>query len=287
MKVFAPLFFLFFLTFSFADAQNIYPINGQERELDVIVEGPLTLLWYKDGREQRFFSKRDNDIVELTNTQENGKYLEEYKDVLTRHTFNTISTADVKLNLRSLNNFFVKYNEQVEKTEKGKMESRMGIFAGVDNMIFTTNPTNVWHPKVGIEYEIFESTLPRHSGVLMGQYTFKSNEHRYQSLQLSLNYRFKFVQSRRFDSYVNAKFFAFTTSKFEYLIAVEDSEVPAYIYDKKSTSGVSAPFLFGLGADYRVGSGFITLGLLDLVGVNVKSNKEFPLNLTLGYKFEL
>ena len=49
----------------------------------------------------------------------------------------------------------------------------------------------------------------------------------------------------------------------------------------------NVPLTFGLGADYKVGNGYITFNYNDIVGLNVDSNKEFPANLTLGYKINL
>ena len=57
--------------------------------------------------------------------------------------------------------------------------------------------------------------------------------------------------------------------------------------NKESGSDFSAPITFGLGADYKVGNGYITFNYNDIVGLSVDSNGEFPIDFTFGYKFNL
>lgn len=277
------LAFIFSSSVSVLYAQEFYSVDGQNLQLEKTVEGPLTLLWTKHEGKNRYFLKKDNEITELTNTQ--GR--EEFKKVLTAQTYNRVSTSNLKLNLRSLSNFFTAYNNEINQVQKSNLETRLGIFAGIDNTIYTYNPTNVIHPKIGAEFELIESNLLRHALVVEANYTFKSNEHRYNSFQLSLNYRFKFVQTSKFDAYINAKLVTYTSSKIEYLSSVSDGDLPVYNYESHSSSGMAAPVIFGLGADYRVGDGFITFGYNDLVAIDLKSNKKFPVNFSLGYKFML
>jgi carbohydrate-selective porin OprB len=99
-----------------------------------------------------------------------------------------------------------------------------------------------------------------------------------------LNYRFKFIKTPKFDAFVNAKFAALTFSSMEYTVIPFGGMATVY---KESGSDFSAPFTFGIGADYKVGNGYITFNYNDILGLNVDSNEEFPLDLTLGYKFNL
>lgn len=64
-----------------------------------------------------------------------------------------------------------------------------------------------------------------------------------------------------------------------------DGDIPTLKDD--SGSDFNAPLTLGIGADYKVGRGYITVGYRDIVGLNLDSNKEFPINFSLGYKLQL
>ena len=44
---------------------------------------------------------------------------------------------------------------------------------------------------------------------------------------------------------------------------------------------------FGIGFDYAIGNGYLTFTYNDIIGLSLDTNGEFPLDLTLGYKFNL
>ncbi len=286
--------FVLFLTLSVAtlQAQQQYTVDGQTYNLNTEVEGTLTLLWNTVNGEYRYFSKKDNDIVELKNTKQNGDYQEEYKETLKQQTSDAVvSTDKVKLTLPSLHAFFVAYNKKKDpnfaETEKSiDLEFRIGAFAGVSNSIYTGNPTNALQPVAGIDFELVDAVkLKRHAMVLRFKQTFKSSDYKYSASQLSLNYRFKFIKTPKFDAFVNCKFASLTFANLEeVIIGYDDVEQP--IYGEKG-SDFNAPVTFGIGADYKVGNGYITFNYNDIVGLNVESNDEFPADFTLGYKFNL
>jgi len=293
MKIVFPLtsILLLLLTPSLY-AQQEYTVDGETHLLITEVEGPLTILYEKTGKQYQFYSKKDDDIVALKNTEIDGKNQEEYKEVLKNQTRDaSISTENVRLTPRSLAAFAISYNSAVDpefsvSNKTSEIEFRLGGFAGVDNAIFTVNPENALLPVVGVEFEMLDlRSLKRHALAIQFRQTFESSDYKYNSSQIAVNYRFKFIKSSKFDAFINAKFATVTFSNYEYE-AVEEGTNELKTYSN-SSSGLNAPFLFGLGADYRVGNGYITLGINDLVGLNVDSNSEFPINLTLGYKFIL
>lgn len=274
-------------------AQENYVVNGETYTLKSDVKGDLELLWNIIDGQYRYFSKIDGRIVELINTKQDGKFQEEYKEVLREQTKDVdISTKNVNLTLSSLHKFFVEYNQKknsafVDNKKPLNLKSRLGIFAGVDNAIFTANPENALHPVAGVDFEIVDPVkLKRHSMVLRFKQTFKSSDHNYSASQFSLNYRFKFIKTPRLDVYANAKFAAMNFSTVE-IVTVEETNPVIVRSRMESSSNFNSPLTFGIGADYKMGNGYITLGYHDIVGLNVDSNQEFPLNLTLGYKFEL
>ena len=92
-------------------AQQQYTIDGETYNLKTEVDGSLTLLWNTIDGEYRYFSKKENEIVELKNTKQDGRYQEEFKKVLYQQTADiSISIDKVNLTLPSLHSFFVEYN---------------------------------------------------------------------------------------------------------------------------------------------------------------------------------
>ena len=293
MKSLFPIFTLFFLlSLGTLQAQQKYTVDGQSYTLNAEVEGTLTLLWNTIDGEYRYFSKKGNDVEELKNTKKDGDYQEEYKITLQKQTTDAIvSTEKVKLTLPSLHDFFVQYNKKKDpnfsESEKSiDLKFRLGAFAGVSNSVYTENLTNALQAIAGIDLELIEAVkLKRHAMVLRFKQTFESSENKYSASQVSLNYRFKFVKTPKFDAFVNCKFVSFTSSKKE--IFVPGGPVDGGTIESVSGSDFTAPVTFGIGADYKVGNGYITFNYNDIVGLSVESNSEFPVDFTLGYKFNL
>lgn len=295
MKSLLPIAFICFLFFGTAlHAQQEYTVDGKTYTLKTEVEGTLTLLWNTIDGEYRYFSKKGESIEELSNTKENGKFQEEFKAVLQRQTADVnISIKKVKITLPSLHDFFVEYNKLkdpsfTDNRPSVQLNLRLGAFAGVDNSIFTNNTENALHPVAGVELELVDNVkLKRHSMVLRFKQTFESSDHKYSASQFSLNYRFKFVKTSKLDVFVNAKFASFTFSSTEVTVIGDEEPLPIERTEKISGSDYNVPLTLGIGADYKVGNGYITFNYNDIIGLNVDSNKEFPVNLTLGYKFNL
>ena len=295
MKSFLSIFVLFlFLSSGNLQAQQQYIVDGQTYTLNTEVEGSLTLLWNIINGEYRYFSKQGKDIIELKNTKQNGDYQEEYKETLKQQTSDApVSTEKLKLTLPSLHSFFAEYNQEKdpsfgEEEKSIELQFRLGAFVGMSNSIYTENPTNALQPVAGIDLEMVDAVkLKRHALVLRFKQTFESSEYKYSASQISLNYRFKFVKTPKFDAFINVKFAALTFSTKEIITHVAESNPPIIYTEDISGSDFSAPVTFGIGADYKVGNGYITFNYNDIVGLSVDSNKEFPIDFTLGYKFNL
>ncbi|MCB0465195.1 MAG: hypothetical protein KDC78_05895 [Aequorivita sp.] len=293
MKSLIPIFALIcILSAGTLQAQQQYTVDGQTYTLNTEVEGSLTLLWSTVDGEYRYFSKKGNDIVELKNTKQDGNYKEEYKETLQQQINDiAISTEKVKLTLPSLHAFFVQYNQKKdpnfgEEKKSIDLQFRLGAFAGLSNSIFTENPTNALQPVAGIDFELLDGVkLKRHALVFRFKQTFESSDYKYSASQFSLNYRFKFIKNPKFDAFVNCKFVSFTYSKRE--IYVLEGATDMGVLESVSGTDLTAPVTFGIGADYKVGNGYITFNYNDIVGLSVESNNEFPIDFTLGYKFNL
>ncbi len=296
MKSFLSLFIIFLLySTGNIQAQQQYKIAGKTYSLHTEVEGPLTLLWNSIEGEYQYFVQKDNVIVALKNTKKEGNYQEEYKETLQHLTDDAIvSTAKVKFTLASLQAFCVEYNTKRDPSFNSNEKSiglklRLGVFAGVTNSIYTENPTNAIQPLAGVDLELIDNVkLKRHAMVVSFKQVFESSDYSYSASQLSLNYRFKFIKTSKFDLYVNCKFVSFTHSKKEVTYLTTDQPAPqVLITETRSGSDFNTPVTLGIGADYKIGNGFITFNYNDFVGLSVESNDEFPIAFTLGYKFNL
>ena len=271
-------------------AQKQYTVDGQTYSLTTEVEGPLTLLWSIIDGEYRYFSMKDGEIVELTNTRGTDGYNEEYKQVLSQQTTNTsVDTDKVKLTLGNLRKFFNNYNTQVDPsfqdgTSSIALKLRLGLFAGVSNIVYSDNTTNALLPVAGVDLEVIDEVkLKRHSLVLRFKQLFENSEYAFNSSQVSLNYRFKFVRSQTVDVFANLKFVSYTHVNREVTVMVNQQTM----IEEVSGGDFQTPVSFGLGADIALGNGFITLNYNDIFGLGIESNGEFPVDFTIGYKFNL
>ncbi|MEX2380403.1 MAG: hypothetical protein WD530_06650 [Vicingaceae bacterium] len=270
-------------------AQENYTVNGNTYSLKTEVEGPMTLLWNVIDHEYRYFAKKGNEITELTNTRVDGKYQEEYKQTLSELTAdNTVDASKTNLTLVSLRGYFNAYNKKVdpayvEKSTSVELSTRLGVFAGMSNNTATsktTNPENVFAPLAGVEFEITDNVvLKRHAIVLQFRHSFEAEDFDLTFSQFALNYRFKFIHTDRVSVFAQAKMMTLTFSKL-----AEDN---AGGFEDLSNTGFNTPIGLGLGLDYKLGNGFLTLGVNDLVSPGVDTNGEFSMDVTLGYKFML
>ncbi|MGB3344897.1 MAG: hypothetical protein WBA61_13400 [Aequorivita sp.] len=290
MKSLLLFVFGFLLLTTSVHSQQQYTVDGNTYTLKTEVEGSLTLLWNTIDGEYRYFSKKENEILELKNTKREGRYQEEFKQVLQKQTADVnISTEKVNLTLPSLHTFFAEYNtlrnpSYTETKKNIDLQFRLGAYVGVTNSVYTENINNTLQGVGGLELEMIDAVkLRRHAMVLGFRHTFESSDHKYSASQFSLNYRFKFIKTPKLDVFLNAKFATFTFFKKE--ITYIKNEIT--VTENESGSDFNAPLTFGIGADYKVGNGYITFNYHDIVGLNVDSNKEFPIDFSLGYKFNL
>tara|TARA_R110000850_G_scaffold190308_4_gene316236 strand:+ start:11449 stop:12312 length:864 start_codon:yes stop_codon:yes gene_type:complete len=287
MKTFKNVLILCaFLFTAGAIAQENYTVNGNTYSLKTEVEGPLTLLWNVIDNEYRYFAKKGNTIVELKNTRVDGKYQEEYKQTLTELTSdNPVDASKTNLTLVSLRGYVNSYNKKAdpayqEKSTSVDLSTRLGVFAGMSNNNATTNPENVFAPLAGIEFEVTDNVvLRRHSIVLQFRHSFEAEDYDLTFSQFALNYRFKFIHTDQLSVFAQAKMVTLTFSK----LAEDNVEG----LEELSNTSVNTPIGLGLGLDYKIGNGFFTFGLNDLVSPGVDTNGEFSVDVTLGYKFSL
>ncbi len=288
MKLFLPVLFCFFLFLApSVHAQQEYIVDGEVHFLKTEVKGELELLWSKTNRRYRFFLKKGDYITELKNRRIEGSFKPEFIQVLETQTADAkVSTKRVSLTLLSLHNFFAEYNSLkdplfTDEKKDVRLQLWLGIYGGITNTIYTANVTNESQYVGGLELELVDPIkLKRHSMVLDFRHTFEGSEHKYSSSQLGLNYRFKFIKTSRLDFYLNTK--VATLTYFEKEVSYNEG----VDFAMESGSSYGSPISFGVGADIKVGKGYIALGYHDFFALNMENvNSEFPIDYSLGYKF--
>lgn len=288
---------VFFICFLFCivsiKAQETFTVNGETLQLKTEIDGKLDLLWtITNGNYRYFIRTSDAVITELTNTKNaQGKYQETYKTTLKNATSDAnVSTDNVNLTLASLSRFIDNYNASVDSnysaTEgKIKAEFRLGLFAGITNSPFISNPKNIKTPVAGIELEVLDGKNKQHSVFLQLRHTFDNDDFEYATTELSLGYRFRVVNTWHFSFYGDVKFATvnFTKTTVRY---IDDSS--NLVTDHISDTAFDVPFIFGIGADYKISKcSYITLGYNQLFAAFLNTHDNFSTDFTLGYKFKL
>lgn len=270
-------------------AQETFIINKDTLQLRKEVQGMLSLYWVEEDNRYRYFVQKGDRIVELRNTDGNG----EYREQLAKLTADAeIKTRDVQFVLYSLKHFTNTYNSLMQENyvfnEVTKnIRQRIGLFMGLSNNIYTENEDNVLVPVVGLEYEFHDPNLaPRHSAFLQFRQSFKQDNYRYSSTALSINYRFKALYFPNFDLHIDAQLATFYYSEDTIPITNDEGEIVAVKDDNGFT--FTAPLSFGLGSDIKITpSSFITIGYNNILAIVWESNGNFPVDFTIGYKYNL
>ena len=300
-------FLVFFL--NTITAQMSHTIDGKAYDLTEEITGKASLFYAIVDGEYRYFIKKENQLTELSNTRdENGKYQEEYKEIL------NILTADggldfskVNLTLPSLKDYIDQYNKAVDidykmQADRPKPKARLGAFIGMSNNPFVINEDNEFTPVLGLEFEVYDIKVPRHSlafgfkhnlqadnlkdstGEISGSNTIRYSD--YSSSQFSINYRFRVINKERFALYPQATLATYTFVNQE--STVIETGTTNVSTESLSSSAFDAPIILGIGADIKLGNGFITLSANELLAlINIKNQGNFPIDFRAGYKFNL
>lgn len=281
----------FVLSVSFLQAQESYTINGETLELKTEVEGKLDLLWnIIDGKYRYFVRTEDDTITELKNTKVDRKFQEEYKTLLAELTKNYASTKRLNLTLFSLKEFIDAYNASIDttyetQTSRNKFQFRLGVFGGITNSPFIDNPDNDTTPLFGGEFEVLDANrVSRHAVFMQVKHVTEYDDIKYSTSEISLGYRFRFINAKKFSFYGNCKFatlnFAssMVTRELDGILMTEDVSETAF----------DVPFIFGVGADINITpNSFISLAFNELYALFLDSPENFSKNFTVGYKFNL
>lgn len=279
---------------SFAFAQQTYTVNNETLELKTEVEGTLDLLWNTfDGRYRYFIKKADDSIIELKNTKgSDNKFQNDYQTTLSSLT-NT-DASQVKLTTYSLKQFINNYNAQADSNyiisdSQSKLKLRLGVFGGLTNNPFVENPNNETVPFFGSELEVVSDNMSsRHAGFLNVKYGTESDAFKYSATQIALGYRYRFVNTAGFNIYGQTKFATFTLSNITVATITSAEGEPVIIQTEEvSSSAFDTPLIFGLGADIKLGNGYLSFVYDSLFAVFIDNQGNFPMDFAVGYKFNL
>ena len=287
------LILCFLLSYTFTQAQESYTVDGETLQLKTEVDGKLDLLWnIIDGKYRYFLRNSNGTITELKNTKDsNNDYQEEYKTVLQNATEGSnLSTKKLNLTLFSLKEFIDNYNQKSDTTYQTQVSRngvtfRLGAFGGITNSPFVGNPENLKTPQFGAELEVLETkNLTRHAVFMQLKHVLEHDDLQYSTTELSLGYRFRFINKQSFSLYGNMKF---ATLNFSNATVTTTSGGNTTTQEFNETA-FDVPFIFGIGADIRVTeNSFITLGYNELFALLLDNQGNFSTNITIGYKFNL
>ena len=165
---------------------------------------------------------------------------------------------------------------------RNTLKLRLGVFGGITNQPFVTNPNNLTVPLFGIELEgISSSANSNHAGFFDIIHALDHDDFQYNSTQLALGYRYRFINNKNFNIYGNMRLATYTFSKesFRYLGLPNETI-------NKSTFQI--PCSFGLGADIKISkNSFVTVAYNELFALFISNNDNFPIVLAFGYKLSL
>lgn len=294
MKTFSLLVILILTPTFYALSQESYTINGETLILNTEVEGDLDLLTLKLDKGYRFFVRdANNNIQELINTRDiDSTYFSEFRHTLTELTKDSnMSTDQVAFSKYGLKQFIKAYNKKGTRRfaytdDKVETQIRLGVFGGLTNHPLVENTNNTKTVYFGTELELFEKKeRPRQSGFIGIEQTLKRDDFNYTSTILNLGYRFRFINQSAFNTYVNLQLATYIFSK--RVVLVENENMVLEEMTVKNNA-FRVPFIFGIGSDIKVSeTGYITLIYNEIVSLFVKNNGHFPINFSVGYKFNL
>lgn len=286
------IFAIFLFSSYLITAQEAYTIDGESIQLKTAAEGDLGLLWNIIDQQYRYFIKTDDhQLVELINTKNaNNIYQEQYKASLKDLTKNTLDVSKVKLNLPSLARFIDRYNSAVNPNYVAMHSNfdpdiRLGVFGGITNSPFVGNPQNEKSTVIGAEIEILGGVSKKHSGYLQLRHVAEKDEFKYTTTELSLGYRYRFLQTSRFSLYGDAKFATLNFTKASITYTDDSSNTQIETIDE---TAFDLPLIIGLGTDVKLSNIiYANLSYNQVFAVFFKNQGNFPTDITLGLKFKV
>ena len=196
----------------------------------------------------------------------------------------------MNLTLFSLKEFIDNYNISVDENyetnvSRSKFQFRLGVFGGITNSPFVTNPNNEKTPLFGAELEILEAErISRHAVFVQLKHVTEQDDIKYSTTELSLGYRFRVINKETFSLYGNMKF---ATLNFSNATVITENN-GVITTEEFNESAFDVPFIFGIGADINVSkNSFITLAYNEIFALLLDNQGNFSTDFSIGYKFNL
>ncbi len=273
-------------------AQDSYTIASETFQLKTEIEGTLDLLWTTVDKKYRYFVKdAQENITELKNEKgTDGKYQNQHQTTLKALT--GLDASKVRLTLYDLKQFINVYNSTKDTNykyanTKAQLKSRIGIFGGLTNHRFLENPDAIKTGLLSGEFEIFGlKSMTKHAGFASVRHAFGQDDFDINTTQVALGYRYRFINASRFNVYGQTKFATYTFTTFKQTIASE-TDPNTFVDIETSGNDFDAPFIFGLGADFKLGNGYLSVVYDSLFALLIDNRDNFPIDISLGYKFNL
>ena len=171
--------------------------------------------------------------------------------------------------------------------EPTKLGGKLAFYGGISNNPFIQNPDNKTLPFAAVEFEVTNAdNQSKHAGFANLRHTFESSDIAYTATQLALGYRYRFVNNEKIKVFAQTKFATITYSQTDVVDFDTTTGLPFVRKDSGTTFDV--PFIFGIGADFKIGeNGQISVIYDSLFSALFKDNYNFPMDFAVGYKFNL
>ena len=162
---------------------------------------------------------------------------------------------------------------------------RLGVFGGLTNNPFITNPDNLTTPLFGGELEVLDANLvSRHAAFFQAKHVLEQDELQYSTTELALGYRFRAINKAKFSLYANVKFATLNFSN----VVITSANNGSVTTEEFNDTAFDVPLIFGIGADIRISeNSFITVAYNELFAIFLDNQGNFSQDFAVGYKFNL
>lgn len=267
---------LFFIVF-IASAQNKITIDQKTYDVKLLQEGELSLYSEKTtGDHLYIMSYKDENVL----LQKNN-YRQQIQTLLDR----SLSMRSISFRTRSLVIFTERFNHRVDD-KVDKLSLGLSVYGGVSNQFLFTNPNNEKYVVAGAELELSNRKMfRRHSLFFQFNQTINTTDYDFNLSQLTLNYRFRFIDTKYFYAAANVELFSLNYVSFENSYYNQDDEL---VVEDEETTALDTPISFGASLNFNLSKvTTIFVSYNDFVALGVNDNGETPLDFSLGLRFAL
>ncbi|MGO1751159.1 MAG: hypothetical protein ACTHYV_01590 [Psychroflexus sp.] len=269
-------FCLFFLI-CIASAQNKITVDQKTYDVKLLEDGELSLYSEHTTGDRLYIMSYEGKNVLL----EKNNFHQKIQTLLNR----SLSMRSVNYRTRSLVIFTERFNHRVDD-KVDKLSLGLSVFGGISNQFLFTNPNNEKYGVAGAELELSNRKMfRRHSLFFQFNQTINTTDYDFNLSQLTLNYRFRFIDTKYFYAAANVEFFSLNYVSFENSYYNQDEEL---VVEDEETTALDTPISFGASLNFNLSKvTTIFVSYNDFVALGVNDNGETPLDFSLGLRFAL